>query len=306
MARIRTIKPEIWADEKLGPLEPIHRLVFFGLVSQADDAGRLLDSPRLLNGLLFPYTDHDCTESLAVLHQLRVIDRGATASGQRVIQLTGWQKHQKIEKPNLRGALPPIVGEESGKGRGKPLEPVVPEGFPETSGKGRGNVGDESQNHTYDQRPTSTTNDLKSPPSPPNVGGAVSRSIQQPDSEPRMGDLRETLIRVCLVGKESRGGIGIGLLVNQAKDILARGYCLEELQGAVSVIRTVAAKQDRPLGPLEPCSLAILTHRDGAEDWSFYQACVHEWRTNTPSSWTLPEVTQLAQRMTFPPSGSAA
>ena len=41
MARIRTIKPEFWTDEKLAPLSPICRLTFLGLVSMADDAGRL-------------------------------------------------------------------------------------------------------------------------------------------------------------------------------------------------------------------------------------------------------------------------
>jgi 5-methylcytosine-specific restriction endonuclease McrA len=106
MARIRTIKPEFWQDEKLAPLSPITRLVFLGLISQADDAGRLVDSPRLLNGLLFSQTEDDCVESLGELNDIGVIDRGLTASGQGVIQIVGWEKHQRIEKPNMAAALP--------------------------------------------------------------------------------------------------------------------------------------------------------------------------------------------------------
>lgn len=108
MARIRTIKPEFWSDEKLGPLEPIDRLVFLGLVSQADDAGRLVDSVRLLDGLLFGQTDDSCSGSLAKLSELGVIERGTTASGQPVLQIVGWAKHQRVDKPSNRGVLPPI------------------------------------------------------------------------------------------------------------------------------------------------------------------------------------------------------
>jgi hypothetical protein len=108
VARIRTIKPEFWSDEKLGPLSPLARLVFLGLVSQADDAGRLLDSPRLLNGVLFPYTEDDCTEALGGLASVGVIARGRTTSGQPIIQIVGWSKHQRIEKPNLRSAYDEI------------------------------------------------------------------------------------------------------------------------------------------------------------------------------------------------------
>ena len=61
------IKPEFWQDEKLAPLTPVDRLVFLGLISQADDAGRLVDSVRMLDGLLFPYTDDSSVESLETL-----------------------------------------------------------------------------------------------------------------------------------------------------------------------------------------------------------------------------------------------
>ncbi len=109
MARIRTLKPEFWPDEKLAPLDPIHRLVFLGLISQADDAGRLVDSVRLLNGLLFPCTEDDCGESLETLARLSRIVRYWSESGQRLIQVANWTRHQRVDNPskyNLPGPTP--------------------------------------------------------------------------------------------------------------------------------------------------------------------------------------------------------
>lgn len=108
MARIRTVKPEFWGDEKLAPMDALTRLVFLGLISMADDAGRLLDSVKQIDGVLFAYTDDTAREPLARLAESGRIRRGETASGQRVIQITNWH-HQKVDHPNLKGALPPIA-----------------------------------------------------------------------------------------------------------------------------------------------------------------------------------------------------
>lgn len=109
MARIRTLKPEFWQDEKLAQLDATTRLVFLGLISQADDAGRLVDNVKLLDGLLFPFTDDTCRGALEVLAQIGRVERYETESGQRLIQLTGWEKHQKVDKPS-RYVLPAPTG----------------------------------------------------------------------------------------------------------------------------------------------------------------------------------------------------
>jgi hypothetical protein len=117
MPRIRTIKPEFWGDEKLAPMEPIDRLVFLGLISMADDAGRVLDSVRSIDGFIFPETEDSAKDSLTRLAELGRIERGVTLSGQRVIQIVNWS-HQKIDKPNFSSALPEIaVADESLKAR---------------------------------------------------------------------------------------------------------------------------------------------------------------------------------------------
>jgi len=100
MARIRTLKPEFWQDEKLSMCDALTRLVFVGLISQADDSGRIIDSVKLIDGILFPATDDTCAVALDKLAALRRIIRYETSSGQRVIQITGWRKHQKVDRPN--------------------------------------------------------------------------------------------------------------------------------------------------------------------------------------------------------------
>jgi len=54
------IDPSIWSDEKLGLLSPLHRLLFIGLFSNADDEGRLPGHPNYIKSLIFPY-DNDIT-----------------------------------------------------------------------------------------------------------------------------------------------------------------------------------------------------------------------------------------------------
>ena len=165
MARIRTIKPEFWTDEKLAPLSPLTRLTFLGLVSMADDAGRLVDSVKLLDGLLFSETEDSVTESLKELETVGVIQRGLSSNGKKIIQIVGWFKHQKIEKINLKAALPPIEPDEPPENphgnppEGKPKNP--PGGVGEESGNSRGGVDDSSPPGSTIYDLGSTTDDLR-------------------------------------------------------------------------------------------------------------------------------------------------
>lgn len=112
MPRIRTVKPEFWGDEKLAPMTPIDRLVFLGLVGMADDAGRILDSVKVVDAFVFPYTADTSGPSLESLANAGRILRGITASGQRVIQITNWAKHQRVDHPNLKSCYPEIVSQQ--------------------------------------------------------------------------------------------------------------------------------------------------------------------------------------------------
>lgn len=100
MARMRMIKPEFWGDEKLAPLSPLVRLVFVGLISMADDAGRLVDNLKSIDGMLFPETDDTSREALDTLARVGRIHRYRSESGQRLIQITNWSRHQKVDNPS--------------------------------------------------------------------------------------------------------------------------------------------------------------------------------------------------------------
>lgn len=116
MARIRTLKPEFWGDEKLSRLDPLTRLVFLGLMSLADDAGRLVDNVKALDGQLFPATDDSCANALATLAELSRITRYESESGQRLIQVANWHRHQKVDKPSRYTLPAPARGNHASNG----------------------------------------------------------------------------------------------------------------------------------------------------------------------------------------------
>lgn len=101
MARIRSLKPSIWTDERFIDLSRDARLLFLGIISHADDDGRLVGSGPALIGAIFPHDDISVRavekwrdELLAVgLVQVYTAGRGT------YISLPKWSKHQRIQKP---------------------------------------------------------------------------------------------------------------------------------------------------------------------------------------------------------------
>ncbi|MEG2761260.1 MAG: hypothetical protein RR921_08040, partial [Mucinivorans sp.] len=57
MARIRTIKPEFWEDEKIAELTMPCRLFFIGCWNYADDFGVIRSNAILLKSQIFPYDE---------------------------------------------------------------------------------------------------------------------------------------------------------------------------------------------------------------------------------------------------------
>lgn len=58
MARIRTIKPEFWDDEKIASLPMPCRLFYIGCWNFADDCGVIRANASLLKSKIFPYDDN--------------------------------------------------------------------------------------------------------------------------------------------------------------------------------------------------------------------------------------------------------
>ena len=85
-------------------LDSTSRLVFLGLVSLADDAGRLIDNVKLLDGQMFPNTGDTCGPPLDCSRNWSHCAVSYAVSGQRIIQLVTWTLHQKVDKPSHVGA----------------------------------------------------------------------------------------------------------------------------------------------------------------------------------------------------------
>jgi hypothetical protein len=97
MARIRTIKPEFWSDEHVVELTAFARLLFIGLWNFVDDFGRVAFSPIRLKLQIFPADDLDVLALFAELEGGGLVTV-YTLEGQRILQVDGFRKHQKIDK----------------------------------------------------------------------------------------------------------------------------------------------------------------------------------------------------------------
>ena len=112
MARIRTIKPEFWEDEKLAKL-PVHaRLLFIGTWNFADDNGALLANPVLMKSYIFPYEDigiSTISEWIDMLVENGMLIR-TTYNGKDYLVIRKFLIHQKINRKSIRINIPlPVV-----------------------------------------------------------------------------------------------------------------------------------------------------------------------------------------------------
>jgi hypothetical protein len=120
MARIRTVKPSLFSSFSTGSCPVEARYLFVGLFTMADDAGRLVDSPKQIAGHVFPHDDKITAAKvdkwLTALAQAKGNDgkpcivRYCHESG-RFIAITKWGLHQKISHP-LPSGLPEPSGEQ--------------------------------------------------------------------------------------------------------------------------------------------------------------------------------------------------
>ena len=111
MARIRTIKPSLWGDEKFSRVSVPARLLYIGLVSMADDDGRFLGSSAAIRGYVFPNDDISDKRLRAWLDELDSIGLVVLyeCGGFRYGVHLNYRKHQRISHPQP-SPLPPPEG----------------------------------------------------------------------------------------------------------------------------------------------------------------------------------------------------
>jgi hypothetical protein len=111
LARIRTIKPEFWTNERVMECSMIARLMFIGMWNFADDLGRLPFSVKTLKAQIFPSDDINSENILGMIRELAANGLVLTyeVDGRQYIQITGWQ-HQRIDKPQPGKCPAPVNG----------------------------------------------------------------------------------------------------------------------------------------------------------------------------------------------------
>ncbi|WP_342616968.1 hypothetical protein [Rhodoferax sp. GW822-FHT02A01] len=122
MARIRSIKPEFWVSEQVAECSPNARLTFIGMWNFCDDRGVHPAKPKTLKAELFPMDD---VTSIAIAEWVNeLIAVGLVAEFEHADasywHVTGWGKHQKIDKPSYKYPAP-----ETAENSDKPLIPFV-------------------------------------------------------------------------------------------------------------------------------------------------------------------------------------
>jgi hypothetical protein len=117
MARIRTVKPELWTNERVATCSPEAVLTFIGLLTQSDDHGRHRDNAAIIAGVLWPlraeHTPVHVEDDLTQLAEAGLICRYNGCDGRRYLHIVGWQEHQKIDKPS-QSRTPVCIGHHPG------------------------------------------------------------------------------------------------------------------------------------------------------------------------------------------------
>jgi len=132
VARIRTIKPDFWTDEKIVELSFEARLFFIGSWNFADDNGNLQRSAKKLKMQIFPADAIDCEPLIQSLMAHGLLSE-YEVNGEKYLHIKGFTTHQVINRPSKTGLPVP--------GSGSTPTPLTDDSL--TEGKGREGKGKE-------------------------------------------------------------------------------------------------------------------------------------------------------------------
>lgn len=100
MARIRTIKPEFWTNERLSALPEASHLLAAALLNYSDDEGFFNANVALVKSACSPLREPSTSipESLGMLNQIGYLRFFDSADGRRYGQIVGFTNHQTINR----------------------------------------------------------------------------------------------------------------------------------------------------------------------------------------------------------------
>ena len=109
MARIRTVKPAFWSDERVADLSRDARLLCVGLISFADDEGRFVASTAAIRGYVYPHDNISLAKIQQWLTELEAtgIVLTYTVNSHQYGMFPNYRRHQKINRPTPSTFPPP-------------------------------------------------------------------------------------------------------------------------------------------------------------------------------------------------------
>lgn len=110
MARKRFLSPDIWSDAFFVKLSPQERLLFIGMITLADDEGRLRAEASYLKGEIFPKDDLSEQEVAALRDRLARRKPSVyryKVAGMLYVLLPNWRKYQAPSHPSPSRLPPP-------------------------------------------------------------------------------------------------------------------------------------------------------------------------------------------------------
>jgi hypothetical protein len=118
MARIRTVKPELFTNERVAACSVTAMVTYIALFTQSDDHGRHRDNAAIIAGVIWPlraeHTPVHVEDDLQQLADAGLICRYTGCDGKPYLHITGWYEHQKIDKPS-QSRLPVCIDHHSEK-----------------------------------------------------------------------------------------------------------------------------------------------------------------------------------------------
>lgn len=243
MARIRTIKPEFWTDEKLVELSPIARLVFIGLWNFADDSGRMVYSVKRIKMQILPADDVDIRGVLGELIGAGRI-RSYVVEGIEYLDIPQFLKHQKVDKPTP-SKLPEFNSAFA-----------EPSGSPRDGREGKGREGN--------------GRDKTSPAVPKDITAREASQPENPEPDPATVATVETMRVSPGAGTEAASKAGELFAVLQANSCRGSPQHPQVVEWARQGITTatlrkaIAKARETTSDPLNPAYLAPIVERIAA------------------------------------------
>lgn len=96
------IKPDFWADEKIGKLSPMARLLFIGTLNFCDDVGVCRCTAGFLRSQIFQFDDVSIKQVDCMIQELikNSLILTIKMNGESFLFVKNFFKHQKIDRPS--------------------------------------------------------------------------------------------------------------------------------------------------------------------------------------------------------------